>query len=194
MTASRRFCLPNQGRAAGPFPGARLSERRYELSGRSPTIRLIRQSLYALKRQYGGAIEVYRLEDAETDLRTGKKTVCKSVFPIRRAVILPAQLQREVIQSISQISANKKFVQGGTFDRGHRNFIVDARDLPCGFEFTGDDWIVFRSRRYEIKQVFEFEFQAGWVVTGREILGRIPEQIFPVKADDLLTFSDEGSA
>ena len=156
--------------------------------------RLIRQSLYALKRQYGAAIQVYQLEDSVTDLLTGNKSVSKSVYPIRRAVILPAQLQREVIQSISQISANKKFVTGGTFDRGHRNFIIDAHDLPCGFKFTNDDWIVFRNRRYEMKQISEFEFQAGWVVTGREILGRVPEQIFPVKADDLLTLSDQGSA
>ena len=72
--------------------------------------RMIQQTLYSLKQQYGGTVSVYRLNDAETDVRTGRKTINKDVFVIRRAVILPVTVSRSVIQSISQISANKAFV------------------------------------------------------------------------------------
>lgn len=155
--------------------------------------RLIRQSLYALKRQYGYPVDVYKLVDAETDLRTGRKSVQKNVHPIRRAIVLPVTLSREAIQTISVISANKKMLQGGTFDRGLRNFILDARDLPAGFEFTNDDWLVYRNRRYEIVSIEDFDNQAGWVIRCKEVIGPRPEQTFLVKADHLLSLDDEGS-
>jgi hypothetical protein len=156
--------------------------------------RLVRQSLYALKRQYGYPVDVYRQLDAETNLQTGVKTIVKTVFPVRRAVVLPGTISREAIQTISVISANKKMLQGGTFDRGLRNFILDSRDLPAGFEFNNDDWLVYRNRRYELVSIEEFEAFAGWVLRGKEVFGPRPEQTFLVKADHLLSLDDTGAA
>jgi hypothetical protein len=151
--------------------------------------RMIRQTLYSLKRQYGGTVNVYRLNDAQTDVRTGRKTIDKDVFVVRRAVVLPVRVSREVIQTISQISANKAFVYGGSFDSGLRKFIIDARDLPEGFAFTSDDWLVYNGRRYEIKAIWEFEFGAAWIVVGKELMGRAPEQVHLVAADNLLSIA-----
>ena len=148
--------------------------------------RMIQQTLYSLKRQYGGTVSVYRLNDAETDVRTGRKAIDKDVFVVRRAVVLPVKVSREVIQTISQISANKAFVYGGSFVSGLRKFIIDARDLPQGFEFTDDDWLVYNHRRYEIKAIWEFEFGAAWIVVAKELMGRIAEQVHLVAADSLL--------
>jgi len=151
--------------------------------------RMIRQTLYSLMRQYGGTVSVYRLNDAETDVRTGRKTIDKDVFVVQRAVVLPVKVSRQVIQSISQISANKAFVYGASFDSGLRKFIIDGRDLPEGFEFTTDDWLVYKGRRYEIKAIWEFEFGAAWIVVGKELMGRIPEQVHLVAADSLLSLA-----
>ena len=151
--------------------------------------RMIQRTLYSLKRQYGGAVSVYRLNDAETDVRTGRKMIDKDVFVVQRAVVLPVKVSREVIQSISQISANKAFVYGGSFDSGLRKFIIDARDLPEGFVFSNDDWLVYNGRRYEVKAIWEFEFRAAWVVVGKELMGRIAEQVHLVAADSLLSLA-----
>ncbi len=148
--------------------------------------RMIQQTLYSLKRQYGGTVSVYRLNNAETDVRTGRKQIDKDVFVVRRAIVLPVTVSRSVIQSISQISANKAFVYGGSFDSGLRKFIIDARDLPGGFEFTNDDWLVYNGRRYEIKTISEFEFRAAWIIVGKELMGRTAEQVHLVAADSLL--------
>jgi hypothetical protein len=155
--------------------------------------RMIQRTLYSLKRQYGGTVSVYRLNDAETDVRTGRKRIDKDVFVVRRAVVLPVKVSREVIQSISQISANKAFVYGGSFDSGLRKFILDARDLPEGFELTNDDWLAYGGRRYEIKAIWEFEFGAAWIVVGKELMGRVPEQVHPLVADSLLALAAEAS-
>ena len=155
--------------------------------------RMIRQTMYAMKRQYGGRIDVYRLNDVETNLRTGEKTIDKDCFHLRRAVILPVRISRDVVQSISQISANKKFVYGANFDAGKRTFVIDSRDLPEGFQFENDYWIVYRNRRYDLEAIQELEFAAGWIINGAEVMGRRPEQSFFANADDLLSVESEVS-
>lgn len=156
--------------------------------------RQIQQSLYMLKRQYGGTIDVYKLGSSTTDVRTGIKVITKTVTRIQRAVILPVRLSREVVQSISLISSNKEFVMGGSYDQGVREFIVDRRDVPDLPALNQDDWLVYRSRKYSIKNFQEFEFEAGWVITGKELVGEVPEQIHVLAADHLLelTSTSEG--
>jgi hypothetical protein len=155
---------------------------------------LICRALYTLKREYGGTISVYRLNDVAVNRRTGVKTVDRDVFVVDRAVVLPVTVTREVIQSISQISADKKFVMGGQFVQGKRTFIVEVRDLPDGFALKDDDWVVYRDKRYDLESIQEFENRAGWIVVGTELPDRRPEQIFPLSADSLFRPSSSAGA
>jgi hypothetical protein len=152
---------------------------------------LIRQSLYNLKRQYGGTIDVYRLTTSAVDQKTGVVSVTRQVTRINRAVVLPSMIHAEIKKSISQISANKMFVVGGQYDAATRNFIIDRQDGP-DLQLTLQHWIVYRNRKFEIKQIQEFEFEAGWIVTTRELIGEVPEQILELSADNLLILSQSG--
>ncbi len=148
-------------------------------------------TLYMLKRRYGGSFDFYRRgSSGQTNRLTGVVTVDKTVFPINRGIILPAKIIREAVQTISVISANKGFVYGGTYDSSTRMFIVDRRDIPelelKDFDPTPDDWIVYNGRKYEIKHFQEFEFDSAWAFTAKAVLGDIPEQIFEVAADNLI--------
>lgn len=146
--------------------------------------RQIQLALYSLKRQYGGTIDLYSLVSSDTDVRTGVKTVSATLTRIWRAVVLPVRVSREVVQSISQISANKEFVMGGGYDRGVREFIIDRRDTPDLTVLNLDDWIVYNNRKYQIKVVEEFEFDAGWIVRAHELIGERPEQIIVLNAEN----------
>lgn len=137
--------------------------------------RLIRNVIYQMKRQYGGSITLYRLISAATDRATGVKSETHESVYIKKAVVLPANVYREVIQSISQISANKKLVMGGNFDLGIRVFIIDRRDAP-GYTITNDDWIVYDHKRYDIDSIDEFEQATAWLVTARAIGGAPPNE------------------
>ncbi len=150
--------------------------------------RSIRQTLYMLKRQYGGTIDIYTLVSSSTDPKTGNVTTDRTVVHVDRAVVLPARITREVRKSISQISVNKMFVVGGTYDAGRRIFIVDRDDTP-DLQLTNNSYVVYKSRKYEIESFQEFEFEAGWLITGRELVGEVPEQIHHLKADNLIDLS-----
>jgi len=148
----------------------------------------IRQALYTLKRAFGGTVILYKLCDTVTDYETGQKTVDTDSYTIPRCVVLPVRLQREVVQTISIISANKEFVQGGTYDAGLREFIIDARDLPRGILIRQDDWLVYDDRRYELKQISELEQKTGWHIIGKEVLGL---SVIRISVQDTLDPNDE---
>jgi hypothetical protein len=114
------------------------------------------------------------------------------MITVSKCIVLPVKIQREAVQSISVISANKSFVYGGTYDAGSRMFIIDSRDLPDDYEIVNDDWLVYNDRRYDIKDITEFEQHTGWIITGREVKGVRPEQIFKVSLESAMTLEQAG--
>lgn len=145
-----------------------------------------------MKRQYGGSIDIYTIISSTSNQETGVTTIIKDVVHVDRAVVLPARMQREVKKSISQISANKMFVVGGTYDAGRRIFIIDRDDTPS-LDITNNSYLVYRARKYEIESFQEYEFESGWIVVGRELVGEVPEQIHLLKADSLLNLQGDNN-
>jgi hypothetical protein len=154
--------------------------------------RMIRQTLYMLKRQYGGTIDIYTIASSTTNQATGVTVIVKDVVHVDRAVVLPARIQKEIRKSISQISANKMFVVGGTYDAGRRIFIVDRDDTP-ELDITSNSYLVYRNRKYEIESFQEYEFESGWIIVGRELIGEVPEQIYLLRADSLLELQGDAN-
>ena len=130
----------------------------------------IRRVLYALKRQYGGAIVVYQNGVVTTDTKTGEVTRTKTATRIHRAVVLPVTISREVKQSISLISANKQMVTGGGFESGKRMFIIERRDCP-NLRLHKTDWLAYNGRKYAIDSFEEYEFDVAYIITGKELPG-----------------------
>jgi hypothetical protein len=133
----------------------------------------IRRVLYALKRQYGGEVVVYQNGTVTTDTKTGETSRTKTATRIRRAVVLPVTVSREVKQSISLISANKQMVTGGGFESGKRLFIIERRDCP-NLVLHKSDWLAYQGRKYAIENYEEYEFDAAYLITGREMPGESP--------------------
>lgn len=147
----------------------------------------IRHVLYALKRRYGGTIDVHKLLTSQTDVRTGLKAQTVQVTRIARAIVLPGHTARKAVRGISLISANKTLVMGGTYDSQTRDFIIDRRDAPVLVTLTADNWIVYDGRKYQVAEVETFEFDAAWIVTAKELVGEIPSQSFAVPVSESLS-------
>lgn len=147
-----------------------------------------------LKREYGGCVTVYELVSATTNLETGVKAATYTSYVIPRAVVLPVHAVRALVQTISVISANKKLVQGGTFDVGDRVFIIDRKDVPATFELEKDDWIEYGGDRYDLKYVDSYEPGTSWMAVGRRIEGVTPELHLRAYPRSDLELSDEATA
>jgi len=154
----------------------------------------IKQSLYSLKKEYGGGpFLIHTYHGTDTNLDTGEKIVSETVTKVRRVIILPARLSRELVQSISQISANKEFVYGGSYDARQRTFIIDRKDCP-GLVLKDDDWFVFNGRKYEIKNIQEFEFDTAYVVVAKHLVGEDSGSVYRPTITETLTLASQASA
>jgi hypothetical protein len=158
----------------------------------------MRQLLYALKRQYGGPVTVYKLEDSTTNYETGIKRQLVTFTQIARAIILPVKVVREIATSITIVAANKMMVYGGSYDAGTRQFILDAQDLPTDFNLAKDDFIMYNGRRYEVKSFEEFEFHTAWSVIGKETFAEpqlpVYNHVYRPVAASALQVTQTGSA
>ena len=130
-----------------------------------------RTNIQMLKREYGNPVVVYELLTKDTNYDSGLKEATYNSHPVHRAIVMPLHAVRKVIQTISVISANKKLVQGGTFDPGDRAFIIDRKDVPDSFELERDDYIEYNNQRYDLIYVDEYEPGTSWFALGRVIEG-----------------------
>ena len=137
---------------------------------------LQRINLYKLKRDYGAPIEICKLLDSQVDIKTGKRSISTSVFPVERAIALPATQSRKALmrKMAAGTEASRDFTASGAYDLDVRDFIIDRRDTPTIPELTDDDWIIYHQRKYQIAKVQTFGNDDGWIITANEIRGNVP--------------------
>ncbi len=128
-------------------------------------LRSLRLTLYSLKRRYGATVYLYTLLDGDTNYTTGVKSSTQSFTHIRRAIVLPVKIVREVVTTIS----TAPFKYGGSYDSKTRLFVIDARDVPADFEIEMDDWINYNGFRFNLKSIEKLEMDAGWLLMGTAI-------------------------
>jgi hypothetical protein len=172
------------GTKAGSSPGVETAINDKGIVNRNVS-RRINQTLYSLKRLWGGSFVIYSIGDATVDHLTGTQDEPAQVIPIKRGIILPGKHMRGIKQTIAMISANKSFVTGGTYDTTARTFIVDRVDAP-NLDLTESDYIIYDNKRYEVKEFQEFEFDSAWVIAGQALEGETPIQIRLLSADNLI--------
>lgn len=155
--------------------------------------RFIRRTIYNLKRQYGDRVDVYKLLSSVTNHLTGEKTVVKQVHSVYRAPVMPYRIKRAVNQTISIISAGKDFVYGGFYDAAKREILIDARDLPQGYEIRPEDYVVYNGERWDVVAAERFEIDAGWVLDVKHLPGQPAYQINEILVSSDLAFTEEVS-
>jgi hypothetical protein len=143
--------------------------------------------LYTLKRRYGEKTIFYR--DSESlNFETGKKNVTKVTWTIKRAIVLPGNVQSKFVYDLAFIANNKEFTTGGIFDTGPRTLILDSKDLGT-YEPQIRDHFNLNNQRYD---VINFDFNTGYVIiTGQRIVGAPAREVHNLNPDQRCIFSQE---
>ena len=117
-------------------------------------LREITRVLYSLKRKWSFRCVYQHPSDVPESLDTRTGVVTRSYTPItiRKAIILPEQMQRSYIYDLAYIAANKNFTYGGLFDKGSRYFIIETKDLHKHVP-SDNDYIVYAEKVYSIKEI-----------------------------------------
>ena len=135
--------------------------------------RFMRLALYVHKRRNGATVYVRRKVQVVSDSETGQTEWTVMTWKVRRVAVLPAKYQRENKMNAAAMTANRAIVQGGGYDTSGRHFLFDRCEVPADLVLKKDDWIVFNDRHYDIDSIVEYEYDTAWLVTAKELKGRI---------------------
>jgi len=116
----------------------------------------IKQTIYSLKKEYGLPITIYKIISSLPDVDSGIISKTISFRRIRRAIVLPRALSREIFQV--------------EYDSNSRLMFIDFDDVK-NFEVKINDYIVFRNKKYLVNQVTTYDLDAALVLYLTESLG-----------------------
>lgn len=159
-----------------------------------PEFRHIRRTVYALKRAYPLAISLRRTTNNATDLKTGARTADVQAVYIAKAVLLPSRGLRDFAYDLSFIAANKNFTYGGYYDHRFRRVLIDRRDIPATFPLNLNMYVIFDERRYEVKEIFEYEHKECIVLVLDSMDGVPPGDVINAPVQQSLGITDGNGA
>lgn len=146
----------------------------------------IRRVIYNLKRRYGFPLDIYRIISTVTNRETGKKIQEKSKYHIKRAIVLPNQVQKRFAFDLAYLAANKDFTYGAEYLSNLRDIIIDVRDLPKEFEITINDYIIYDGKRYQIKIIEIAEHNQAYLIRMDHAPGSLPFEQHDVNVHNVL--------
>jgi len=127
-------------------------------------LRQITVILYRLKRQYGLNVTYYQFAGQTNNVETGDISRTYNTFEIKRAPVLPDNLDKSFVYDLTFIAANNNFVMGGYFGRHIRTLILDAKDLPSDFIPNQNDHVEFDGMRFEMLKIVHLEKRKGYLL------------------------------
>jgi hypothetical protein len=142
-----------------------------------------------MKRRYGCRV-IFNAPVDNPDFQTGKRNTDNTdSVEIRNVVVLPERADRQFVQRLASIVANREFTYGTYFDASVRRFVVDGRDLrDNNYEPKDNHFLVWNYRRYEIIRIERVHDQ-GCLITGKEVKGNKVLATFMPKAWNRLVMS-----
>jgi hypothetical protein len=155
----------------------------------------VRRLIYDLKRRYGRPVDVYNNTDAApVDTTTGRRAVTRVKYHIRRAVVVPKQLNlTQLFTPPFTHSAGRQFQLGGFFAKELTTLLIDGADLPAGVVVTDQSQFIFNGKRYESNHVENLEGLA-YLVLCQRCEGTPRDAVFDPPIYDSLRFVESASA
>lgn len=155
--------------------------------------RVIKLAIYKLKQTFGKSVDIYRLNTISTDFATGNISTAKSRWRVRKAIFLPREMVHKFAYTPTFTVANKNTTEGGYYDVENQTFVFDGRDLPKGFTFQPDDYLVIKNQyKYELVLAGTYGDSNGFIVIARLLRGQVPDigVAFDMSIHDNLTVGD----
>lgn len=134
----------------------------------------IKRLLYGLKKRYGVKVDFYQQSKEAVDILTGRRTVSRTKYHIRRAVYLE---QNQNYRNSLLPKANPIIPNSGLVEIDNTELLIDGKDFPKSFTPTVDDYVIINDQRYEIKSIHVLDKDQSYYFLLKEYKGTIKYQI-----------------
>lgn len=143
-----------------------------------------RRLIYALQKDYGFKVDLYRPVET-VNPKTGRKITVRTKFKIKQAILFPSDSFRDY-KYASLLSLLNPQTFDGINDVSSRRIMIAKNKLPKNFQIDILDYIVFNGVRYGIKNIEEMELIDYWQLIVKKIVGEPAYEIKEVFLKDEL--------
>lgn len=150
----------------------------------------IKPLLYQLNRNYGVSATFYREGPQTVNNITGRVTVTRTKYWVRRLIRLPDRKTRTAQYSIPLVHSSRHFVLGGNYDISDREIIIETKRLPTGFIPAIGDNIVCDHVKYVIKSVTSLDLNLGYFLQVGSTDGDLATEIHNRNMADNIQLND----
>ncbi len=137
-------------------------------------LRMIKQAVYALNREYGRPIVIVKVTPTTRDFTKGCSKTDEDKTKVRRAIVLPPMGERDFNYDLSYIAANKNFTYGAFFEKQFRRIIIEVKLLPKDFVIDHENHVEFDDKRWELKRILKTEETKAWDLIVQEVQNQEP--------------------
>ncbi len=134
----------------------------------------IKDILYGLKKRYGVKADFYQQSEETVDILTGKRSVSRKKYSIRRAVYLK---QNQGFRNVFLPKANPIIPNSGLIEVDDAELLIAGKDFPKGFTPTFDDYVMINHQRYEIKSIHIIDKDQSYYFILHEYKGTVKYEI-----------------
>src|SRR5690606_12346730 len=124
-------------------------------------LKFVQQTLYALKREYGVAGDLYNVTSDTVDPETGVRTWVREKHHIKKLILLPTNVTVQMFIAGGFIRPDPSFPSAGR-EVTDAFAVVEQKDLDV--EVTKDFYVVINHKRYNIASINEIEQNIGLLI------------------------------
>ena len=143
-------------------------------------LRLVSQTLYRLKREYGRTVTLRKTDNANAtyDPKTGRASAGagQTDHEIKRVIVGQANILRDLVYDLAYIAAGKNFTEGAFFDQTKTALIFDRKEMRDRIlddgtilEVTRDDTIYIDGKQYDTVTIMPVDGNWGTIVVAKAV-------------------------
>lgn len=144
----------------------------------------VKSLMYNLKRDYGRRILVIKHDDPAVDYKTGRQTVPRRYYEVKRGIVLEDHFAKLVLTTLQTRSSM------GNVQNHQRLLLIDGVDLPSGLTLTTEGSIGYQNTRYKINEVQSLIDYAAYLL---KIEAVEPMPAFQFDLSESISFGDSAN-
>lgn len=140
-----------------------------------------KQVLYQLDKFSSRLVDYYIRGAASQNVNTGRTTYPETKLTIKKAIVMNTAQARQLAQATNFAVAGRPFEYGGFFATNGLYIIIKYKDLAANFVQNTDDAFIIDHKRYNIKEVQNYQEMQSFIFVVEELVGQPVHEIFGSK-------------
>lgn len=158
------------------------------------TRKFFKTGVYTLRKRFGTPADLYHIINTTDDAKTGRSSITRVKYHIKKAIIIPINLLRAVGIEGSYRTSDRSY-PSQELDLESTIVLIDKTELPSGLQLSSNDYVISHTivrrrsvtrRRFNIRNIETLEDDVFIMLITRFAQGSQLNEIYDLKINEKL--------